>query len=145
MPYESHTNRELEFMLKKGKPLAHFCDYYPSEPTEEIIPELAFAPYVIQGTFVKREYIELLSGTHRPGDISIKGVRHVLYARANEAWRIDAFIAMKGAAAIVGWNIGFERLEGMLLGYEEWQSEEHLAKLKANDHTSGWYWLKDAK
>ena len=132
-------------MLKRGKPFAHFGDYYPSEPSEEIIPELAFAPYVAQGIFVKREYIELLSGAHRPDEVSIKGVRHVLYARAKEAWRIDAFIAMKGAAATAGWSIGFERLEGILLGYEEWQSEEHLAKLKANDRTSGWYWLRDAK
>ena len=43
VPYELHTDRELEFMLERGKPLAHFSDACPSEPDEEIVPELAAA------------------------------------------------------------------------------------------------------
>jgi len=58
VPYELHTDRELEFMLERGKPLAHFSDAYPSEPDEEIVPELAFAPHVLDGKFVKREFVE---------------------------------------------------------------------------------------
>ena len=54
LPYELHTNRELEFMLERGKLLAHFSDAYPSDPDEEIFPELAFAAYVQAGKFVKR-------------------------------------------------------------------------------------------
>jgi hypothetical protein len=62
LPYELHTDRELEFMLKRGKPLAHFSDAYPSEPDEDIFPELAFAPYVDEGKFVKREFVEPVRG-----------------------------------------------------------------------------------
>jgi hypothetical protein len=51
--YEIHTNRELEFMLRRGKPLAYFVDDHPAEPNEDIIPEEAFEPYVQSGKFVK--------------------------------------------------------------------------------------------
>ena len=57
---EVHTNRELELMLEKGKPLAHFSDAYPGEPNEEIFPEQAFARYVENGRFVKRDFVEPL-------------------------------------------------------------------------------------
>ena len=145
MPYESHTNRELKFMLQKGKPFAHFSDYYPSPPDEQIIPQRASSQYVESGRFVTPEYIEPLRVTANSSAPHIKGIRYVLYAQANEAWRIDAFIALKMVAAKAGWSIGFERLEGYLLGYEEWQTDEHLATLKARKKASEFYWLKDAK
>jgi hypothetical protein len=37
---------------------------------------------------------------------------------------------MLAAAAKAGWNEGFERLEGSLLGYEEWQTDLHLERLR---------------
>ena len=145
MPYESHTNRELEFMLEKGKPFAHFSDYHPSPPDEEIIPERAFSPHVQSGRFVTREYVELPRLTPNSNATHIKGIRYVFYAQANEAWRIEAYIAMKIAAVKAGWSIGFERLEGYLLGYEEWQTDEHLATLKTREEAADFYWLKDEK
>ena len=42
--YEIHTNRELEFMLRRRKSLADFVDDHPAEPNENIIPEEAFEP-----------------------------------------------------------------------------------------------------
>jgi hypothetical protein len=118
-PYEVHTNRELEFMLTRGKPLAHFSDAYPSEPNEVIVPEQSFAPYVSDGTFEKREFIEFLAEPPPAASPHIRGIRHVLYAKRAEAWRIDAYLAMLTAAAKAGWSEGFERLEGTLLGYAE--------------------------
>ena len=47
-------------------------------------------------------------------------------------WRIDAFILLDHAAARSGWNETATRLEGALLGYEHWQTEEFL---KASDHS----------
>jgi len=116
LPYELHTDRELEFMLDRGKPLAHFSDAYPSDPDEEIVPELAFAPYVQAGKFVTREFVELLQGPRPKDHPEILGIRHVFYARPSEAWRIDAYIMMMAAAEKAGWSEGFERLEGSLLG-----------------------------
>src|ERR1700722_16401002 len=99
LPYELHTNRELEFMLDRGKPLAHFSDVYPSDPDEEIFPELAFAPYVQARKFVTREFVELLREPPPKDHLEVLGIRHVFYARPSEAWRIDAYIMMIAAAA----------------------------------------------
>jgi hypothetical protein len=142
LPYELHTDRELEFMLHRGKPFAHFCDEYPSEPREEIIPEAAFAPYVTQGIFEKREFVEPLFGPPPAGHPHIKGIRYVLYARPYEAWRIDAYIMLRAAAAKSGWSEGFERLEGALLGYEDWQTDFHLKLLRGGPHAHKFYWLR---
>ncbi len=127
-------------MLERGKPLAHFSDEYPAEPDEEVVPELAFAPYVASGRFVSREFV--IPETPPPGHPHIRGIRHVFYARAAEAWRIDAFIMMLAAAAKVGWSEGFERLEGSLLGYEEWQTDIHLERLRAGSHAKMFWWLR---
>jgi hypothetical protein len=134
LPYTLHTNRELEFMLTRGKPLAHFSDAYPSEPDEAIVPEQAFAPYVASGTFEKRVFVELLDEPPPATAPHLRGTLHVLYAPPRHAWRIDAFIMMLAAAAKAGWSEGFERLEGTLLGYEEWQTDAHLERLRAGPH-----------
>ena len=141
LPYELHTNRELEFMLGRGKPLAHFSDAYPSEPDEEIVPELAFGSHVLEGKFVKREFVEPLRGPPPQRHPHVRGVRHVFYAQSAEAWRIDAYIMMLAAAAKAGWSEGFERLQGSLLGYEEWQTDLHLERLRASPHAKKFYWL----
>ena len=129
-------------MLERGKPLAHFSDAYPSDPDGEIFPELAFAPYVQAGKFVKRELVELLREPPPKNHPEILGIRHVFYARPSEAWRIDAYITMLAAAAKAGWSEGFERLEGSLLGYEEWQTDLHLERLRAGPHAKKFCWLR---
>jgi hypothetical protein len=139
VPYELHTTRELECMLKRGKPLAHFSDFYPPEPDEKIVPQGAFAPYVANGTFEMRVFVTLERRTERP---EMGGAIHVFYARPCEAWRIDAFIAMMAAAARSGWSEGFERLEGFLLGYTEAQTDAHLKHLLKAPHASDVPWLK---
>lgn len=126
LPYLIHTNRELELMLKGVKPLASFVGQYPPNPDIEEIPERLFDPYVNDGRFVKREYVEL--GT--AGDTL--RLRRVLYALPVEAWRIDAYILMRQAADKSGWNEGFERMEGALLGYTEWQNDAHLEKWRVD-------------
>jgi hypothetical protein len=141
LPYEVHTRRELEFMLKRGKPLSHFSDAYPPEPDDDVIPRAAFAPYVENGTFEMRVFVQLdpVSSSGRPYP---RGSIHVFYARPAEAWRIDAFIAMLGAAAKSGWNEGFERLEGSLLGYTDAQTDAHIEHLLQAPHARDFPWLR---
>lgn len=134
--------RELEFMLERGKPLAHFSDAYPAEPNEEIFPEQAFAPYVQSGRFVKREYVELLCESPPKDHPHVRGIRHLFYAHPSEAWRIDAYVMMAAAAAKAGWSEGLERLEGSLLGYEEWQTDAYLEHLRASPHAKNFRWLR---
>ncbi len=124
LPYLTHTNRELAMMLAGTKPLAMFYDREPSD-NAWTIPDEVFAPHVASGRFVQRDLV-WLDGAAPPG---VRGTRYVFYALAVEAWRIDAFIAMKTAASLSGdGSDALERLEGALLGYAEWQNEAHLAR-----------------
>ncbi len=116
LPYEPHTNNELELMLAGHKPLAAFCDSYASCDHEEIIPRRAFQPYVDSGRFVMRDY-----------SVVEKKLYRVLYALKAEAWRIDAYILLWDVAAKAGFGEWFERMEGALLGYEEWQNDAFIA------------------
>ena len=123
LPYPVHTGRELALMLKGTKPLTAFWGAYPSIPDREEIPERLFDPYVAAGRFVKRERVF----EARPSGVAGGELRHstriVLYALPQEAWRIDAYLLLQDTAAKSGWNEGFERMQGSLLGYEEWQND----------------------
>ena len=122
LPYLSHTNRELAMMLAGTKPLAMFYDREPSD-NAWTIPEDAFAPHVASGRFVQRDLVWLDEGASR----GPRGTRYVFYAVTVEAWRIDAYIALKTAASLSGdGGEALERLEGALLGYAEWQNAAHL-------------------
>lgn len=51
------------------------------------------------------------------------GTRTIYYSLKGEEWRISASRTIWEAAARPGgWNEHFERLEGMLFGYEAWQN-----------------------
>ena len=126
LPYQTHTYRELILMLAGSKPLAAFCGEYPPNINFEEIPVRLFDPFVEMGRFVKREYVEPLRNER------ILGMRWVLYSLPSEVWRIDAFILLKHTASKTGWNEGFERMEGSLLGYAEWQNDIFSERSKRN-------------
>jgi hypothetical protein len=110
-------------MLEGSKPLAAFVDSYPSDAEYEVIPERHFDPHVAAGRFLKREKTysdQGEDGTHQ-------AFRRVLYAQVKEAWRIDAYLLLHETVKISGWNEGFERMEGTLLGYEQWQNDVFLS------------------
>ena len=141
LPYEVHTGHELEFMLRGTKPLAHFCDEHPAEPCEEIIPEEAFAPYVADGTFEKLEFVEPLTTPPRASHSHVKGIRHVLYAPPQEAWRITTYIDMQLRLSLAGWSVELERLQGRLLGYEDWQTDAHIERWRSSKNAGDFPWL----
>lgn len=118
LPYPVHTNRELALMLTGDKPLAAFSESYPSTMDHEFIPERRFDPYVKDGLFLKKEYIL----REKDG----RETRVVLYSRKGEEWRMEAYILLKKIAEKSGWSEGFERMEGSLLGYEEWQNDIYI-------------------
>jgi hypothetical protein len=55
----------------------------------------------------------------------------ILYSQASEEWRIDAYILLRNTSVKVGFGEFFERQEGALLGYEEWQNDAYIALAKA--------------
>jgi hypothetical protein len=142
VPYEIHTDRELEFMLNRGKPLAHFSEIYPPEPAEEIIPRRTFAPYVSNGTIEMCAFVQLLREPPPDGTPEMRGSLHVLYALPRETWRIDAYIALIEAAERDGWSEDFERREGSLLGYSAAENDAHIEHLLRSPHASHFPWLR---
>lgn len=124
LPYLVHTNRELAMMLAGTKPLAAFMEEYPSDPDCDVIPERLFEPYVTAGRFIKREAI--ISSARYAEAGSNEKYRRVLYAVPGEQWRIDAYLLLHEIGDRNGWNEGFERMEGSLLGYEQWQNDVYI-------------------
>jgi hypothetical protein len=117
--YQVHTNRELSLMLAGTKPLAVFSESLPN-PGIELIPERRFDPYVHAGRFIKQEHVSVLADLR---------TRSVLYALPREAWRIPAYLLLKSTAEKVGWNESFERMEGSLLGYQDWQNDQYIERI----------------
>jgi hypothetical protein len=88
--------------------------------------EHRFDHWVADGLLHKEESVE-------PFDAPIRdylGVRTVYYTQKGEEWRIPASkLIWEAASKAGGWNEYFERLEGMLFGYEDWQNDwwiDHL-------------------
>ena len=121
LPYVVHTNSELLLMLQRKKPFAAFTEAFPTDPSESYIPEELFAPHISAGIFVKREMVfEEFTGAK---------TRIVMYARLGEEWRANAFMLLKATAKKAGWSEGFERMEGSLLGYEDWQNDIYIREV----------------
>ncbi len=125
LPYRVHTDRELALMLKGIKPMAVFSH----RSDDELREEKFFEPHVAAGTFVKREF-EISYRLQRRGNSSDQDYLYVLYARPHEEWRIDAYITLWHAMFEEGWSAASERMEGMLLGYESWQNDIHIERMK---------------
>lgn len=127
-PYLLHTNRELLLMLDARKPLSVFADEEPLPGSNSLLfPEAKFDAYVAAGRFVKYEYAE-------PVDNCRRRVRWVFYALPEEAWRIKAYILLNETSKRSGWNEGFERMEGSLLGYSDQENDINieLQKVRAS-------------
>lgn len=125
-PYRVHTGRELALMLAETKPLAAFSDVYPSLHGLCVIPEREFEPHVAAGRIIERQHIDPAREDARVVKGQKIGMRRVLYALPGEQWRINAYLLLWKTAEKSGWNEGFERLEGTLLGYEDWQNDYHI-------------------
>lgn len=118
-PYLIHTNFELPLMLEGRKPLSAFCDAYPSDWFDAFLAP--FEPYVASGRIIRRTVDVPIPSLkqHRP---EFEGMRHVYFALPGEEWRIDMYID-RIVNRIGDWNDDLERLQGELLGYENWQND----------------------
>jgi len=59
-----------------------------------------------------------------------EGLRTVYYTRKGEEWRIPAWKLIKDAVTKSRWSEDFERMEGTLFGYEEWQNDWWIAEFR---------------
>jgi len=135
VPYLAHTGYELPLLLEGRKQLARFHECYPPDPHWN---EEKFDRYVAEGALHKEVVVEPREQPVHLGDGKVlKGFRTVYYARKGEEWRIPASKLFWAAAAKSKWNDDFERLEGMLYGYEDWQNDWWIANLRKRRHRFG--------
>lgn len=131
LPYRIHTNRELLLMLNGRKPFAVFCDHYNPDDSPIFCPDKYFQPYVESGRFVKRGYVEFERQIMNGKDCAVPMTHIVMYAKKQEEWRIEAYVLLRNTWKKAGWSEALERMEGSLLGYEEWQNDFHIENSRA--------------
>ncbi len=116
-PYLVHTGYELPLLLDGRKTLARMGgQIYPPMTFKG---EDRFDHWVGEGRFHREEVLEpdeTLGGDRQ-------GLRTLYYTLKGEEWRVPAMRLIWKAAGKEGWNESFERLEGMLFGYEDWQND----------------------
>ncbi|CDX20299.1 conserved hypothetical protein [Mesorhizobium sp. ORS 3324] len=120
-PYLVHTNFELPLMLEGRKPLAVFQDAYPVEWLTETLER--FDPFVRSGRLARRIIDTPFTEAERIRFPTFQGWRRAFFSLPGEEWRIDAFLLLLRVFAKTGWNEALERMEGSLLGYEDWQND----------------------
>jgi hypothetical protein len=121
VPYLVHTGYELPLLLEGRKQFARISYEYPPERHFE---EDCFDRYVAQGILHKEVELEPFAKPIRTKyGQTYEGVRTAYYTRKGEEWRILAWKMVANAALKSRWNEDFERLEGMLFGYDEWQND----------------------
>jgi hypothetical protein len=122
-PYALHTNRELWMMLRGEKPFAAFLDQEGFTETIGLGGQ-PFQTYVEQGRLIRHDRRFERSGVR---------LHRLLFALPGEEWRFKAFELMWDLAEFGPWNDTLERMEGRLLGYEDWQTDWHLAHRRELD------------
>jgi hypothetical protein len=127
IPYLVHTRYELLLLLNGTKKFARMGDAYP--PYRHHDEEL-FDRYVAEGLLHKEVQLEPFPEpyTLKDGRV-IEGVRDTYYTPKGEEWRIQAWKLVYAASRKSTWNEDFERLQGMLFGYEEWQMDWWIAHI----------------
>lgn len=122
-PYLVHTRYELPLMLDGLKTLSRFLDPYPPMQMPGGMEE-RFDRWVREGRLHKETVLEPFDGPVGP----YEGIRTVYYTPIGEEWRIAASkMIWRAAKASGGWNEYFERLEGMLFGYDDWKNDWWIA------------------
>lgn len=135
VPYLIHTGYELALMVDGRKQLTRMVEVYPPD---KHIDEDRFDRCVATGILHKEVDLEPFSEPHRRKDGSVlEGVRTVHYTRLGEEWRIQASRLIHKASAKSGWNEHYERLEGMLFGYEDWQNDWWIEDLRRRNTVFG--------
>jgi hypothetical protein len=96
-------------------------DVYP--PMQQLEGEDRFDHWVAAGLLHKEEVLQPFSDGQKHAKGSL-GHRTVYYTPKGEEWRIPASkLIWEAASKSGGWNEHFERLKGMLFGYEDWQND----------------------
>jgi hypothetical protein len=120
IPYLVHTGYELVLMLDGRKKFARMSTEYPAKHEGED----QFDRYVAQGVLHKEVEVEQFAEAVRLQDGRLlEGFRTAYYTLKGEEWRIPAWKLILKASRKSSWSEDFERLEGLLYGYEDRQTD----------------------
>jgi hypothetical protein len=103
----THTGRELILMLSNKKPFAQFIA--TGTAADEQLD--AFDSHVVSGKIRKFEFV------WAPKKLEPQTFKRVCFCLPGEEWRFKSYQMLWKLADEYGWNSGFERVEGYLLGY----------------------------
>jgi hypothetical protein len=121
MPYLAHGGYELPLLLDGRKKLARISSEYPPM---KFVGEERFDHWVAQSVLHREEVDERFDPPMTSRGRTLLGHRTVYYTPKGEEWRIPAMkLVFEASSKSGGWNEYFERLEGMLFGYEDWQND----------------------
>ena len=119
VPYLVHTHYELFLLLEGKKKFACMGSEYP--PFQHDDEEL-FNSYVEKGLLHKMvEFCPFPKVFTNKDGCLFEGFREVYYTQKGEEWRVTAWKMLSVASQKTGWNETCECIQGMLLGYEDWQ------------------------
>lgn len=128
VPYLVHTNFELFLLINGTKQFAVELELYPPH---QHFQENLFDRFVAEGLLHKEVFAVPFAAPIKLKDGRIfEGEREVCYTRKGEEWRIPAWRLIRAAFKKSRWNDDFERLQGMLFGYEEWQMDWWIAHIQ---------------
>jgi len=128
VPYLVHTNFELFLLINGTKQFARHLEVCP--PHQHFQEDL-FDRFVSEGLLHKEVFVMPFPAPLKLKDGRIyEGDREVCYTRKGQEWRIPAWRLIRAAFQKSRWNDDFERLLGMLFGYEEWQMDWWIAHIR---------------
>ncbi|SEI00496.1 hypothetical protein [Tardiphaga sp. OK245] len=121
-----HEGREFDLMIAGQKHLSMFVFEGSEKYTD--YPDPRFDEFVANGRFVKAEKIEKYTLSNGR-ELS---TRYVLYADAQEAWRIPAMLMVQSLylTLLPGRRPDLERVIGELLGYDRADVEQFITWLR---------------
>jgi hypothetical protein len=121
IPYLIHNGYELPLLLDGRKKLARISMEYPPA---KFVGEDRFDHWVAQGVLHREEIDEPFEPPLTSRGRTFHGHRTIYYTPKGEDWRVPAMkLIMHASGTSGGWNEYFERLEGMLFGYEDREND----------------------
>jgi hypothetical protein len=115
-PYLFHTGYELPLLLQGRKKLGFM--HFDSHNDDSQRLKARFDHYVAEGMLHAEEEI------FDVGDKSNRRVGTIYYTTKGEEWRIRTLMLIRRNSGAAGrWTEIHERLEGTLMGYEDWQND----------------------
>jgi hypothetical protein len=87
--------------------------------------------FVADGRFVRRKVtLTVPKPWPAPGGGVVDRIQQFYVALRGQEWRIETSIPLRDVMDESGWSEALERFRGLLLGYEDWQNDWWLRRLR---------------